>query len=42
MLKMGIKNKAAGSYLSLVAALVALVTAIVFLATQGDGSPSGA
>ncbi|WP_294517625.1 bacterial Ig-like domain-containing protein [uncultured Pseudoflavonifractor sp.] len=41
MLKMGIKNKAAGSYLSLVAALVALVTAIVFLATQATAAPLG-
>ena len=41
MLKMGIKNKAAGSYISLVAALVALVTAIVFLATQATAAPLG-
>ena len=41
MLKMGIKNKAAGSYLSLAAAVVALVTAIVFLATQATAAPLG-
>lgn len=41
MLNMGIKNKAAGSYLSLVAAVVALVTAIVFLTTQATAAPLG-
>lgn len=41
MLNMGIKNKAAGSYLSLAAAVVALVTAIVFLATQATAAPLG-
>jgi len=41
MLNERIKNKALGSYLCLAAALVALVTAIVFLATQATAAPLG-
>ncbi|MCR4998450.1 MAG: bacterial Ig-like domain-containing protein [Lachnospiraceae bacterium] len=36
-----LKNKAAGSYLSLLAALVALVTGICFLMTQATAAPLG-
>lgn len=36
-----VKNKAPGSYLCLAAALVALVTAIIFLATQETAAPLG-
>lgn len=41
MLNERIKNKALGSYLCLAAALLALVTAIVFLATQATAAPLG-
>ncbi len=41
MLTERIKNKALGSYLCLAAALVALVTAIVFLTTQATAAPLG-
>lgn len=41
MLNERIKNKAPGSYLCLAAALVALVTAIVFLTTQATAAPLG-
>lgn len=41
MLNERVKNKALGSYLCLAAALVALVTAIVFLATQATAAPLG-
>ena len=41
MLNERLKNKALGSYLCLAAALVALVTAIVFLATQAAAAPLG-
>ena len=41
MLNMGMKNKAAGSYLSLAAAVVALITGLVFLATQATAAPLG-
>lgn len=37
----GLKNKAAGSYLGLSAAVVALITAIVFLSTQATAAPLG-
>lgn len=36
-----LKNKAAGSYLCLVAAVIALITAIVFLTTQATAAPLG-
>lgn len=36
-----LKNKAAGSYLSLVAAIVALITGICFLMTQESAAPLG-
>lgn len=36
-----LKNKASGSYLCLAAAVVALITAIVFLATQETAAPLG-
>ena len=36
-----VKNKAPGSYLCLAAALVALITAIIFLATQETAAPLG-
>lgn len=36
-----LKNKAAGSYLCLAAAVVALITAVVFLATQATAAPLG-
>lgn len=41
MLNERIKNKAIGSYLCLAAALLALITAIVFLATQATAAPLG-
>lgn len=41
MLNERIKSKAPGSYLCLAAALVALVTAIIFLATQATAAPLG-
>jgi len=41
MLNERIKNKALGSHLCLAAALLALVTAIVFLATQATAAPLG-
>lgn len=41
MLNERVKNKALGSYLCLAAALVALVTAVVFLATQATAAPLG-
>lgn len=41
MLNERIKNKALGSYLCLAAALIALVTAIVFLTTQATAAPLG-
>ena len=41
MLNEHIKSKAPGSYLCLAAALVALVTAIIFLATQATAAPLG-
>ncbi len=41
MLNERIKNKAIGSHLCLAAALLALVTAIVFLATQATAAPLG-
>lgn len=36
-----LKNKAAGSYLCLAAAVVALITAVVFLTTQATAAPLG-
>lgn len=41
MLNERMKNKALGSYLCLAAALVALVTGIIFLATQATAAPLG-
>ncbi len=41
MFSKNIKNKAAGSYLCLAAALVALITGIVFFATQAEAAPLG-
>lgn len=41
MLNERIKNKALGSYLCLAAAVVALITAVVFLATQATAAPLG-
>ncbi len=38
---LNVKNKALGSYLCLAAAVVALITAVVFLATQATAAPLG-